>query len=184
MKPISALQNEMSGFQNIVQSGELNVNGANIQGDANIGSLNVSGPTNLADLNVTGNAVFNGDVTVLGNISVATITINGHIITAGNAPFIKIGDAAGTDATATITGNDTSGTISITTGTIVNSGTLVEVDFVKAFNINPKILLTAGNSDTANLKFYRDTATDKFMIDIVDPPTAATTYSFDYMAIE
>jgi hypothetical protein len=182
---ITNIQSDIVALKNSTQNGVLSVNGATIQGDASIdGSLNVTGPTTLANLTVDGNATFNGNVTVVGNLSVATITIDGHIITGGNTPTVTAGTAAGTDAFTQVLGNDISGTLTITTGKQVSSGTLIEVDFAKAFDKNPKVLLTPGNADTTNLKFYRDATTDKFYIQLAQPPVEGTTYTFDYMAVE
>ena len=67
------------------------------------GTLTVTGATTLADANVngtltvTGDAVFTGNLTVQ-NISVMNITVNGKIITAGNAPTISAGVGVGTGA--------------------------------------------------------------------------------------
>jgi hypothetical protein len=184
VKAIQEQQSEIALLQNSLQKGSLNVNGATIQGYANIGALNVSGPTTLASLHVTTDAQFDGNVAVTGNLSVANLTVNGHIITAGGTPVAIAGSAAGTDAITTVLGTDTTGTITVITGTHVDQGRLIEITFAKAFSKNPKIILTPGNAETTSLKFYRDSYTDKFYIQLVQPPVEGTTYTFDYMAME
>lgn len=138
--------------------------------DIELNNLKVKG--NLAvnhNLTVTGDVNIGGNLTVK-DISVANLTVNGHIITAGNTPTIVAGAAAGvadvlaqiSAPVATVDGNDTSGTITIVAGANTLPGDLVEVTFNSPFSKTPRVVLNAGNEQTANLKFYRDADTGKF----------------------
>ena len=177
----------------VLQGASLDITGsATINGNTSIGgSLNVSGNTTLTNLTVNGDATFTGNLTV-ANISVANITVNGHIITAGNTPTAIVGTAAGVEDTlsnipapqVTIDGNDTAGTITVVAGANTTSGNFAEVNFNSPFSKVPKVMLNAGDEQTSNLKFYRSAETGKFFIKLSNPPTAGTTYSFDYFIVQ
>ncbi|MCA9351094.1 hypothetical protein KC874_05395, partial [Candidatus Saccharibacteria bacterium] len=163
-----------------------------IQGSLNIvGSLNVTGPVTMKSLTVTDDVVIAGNLTVQ-NVTVANLTVNGHIITAGNAPVATVGTAAGTEDTqnniaapqVTIEGNDTAGTITIVAGANTTAGDLAEVTFNQAFSKVPKVILTAGNEQTTDLKFFRSAQTGKFLINLKNAPQAGQTYTFDYFIVE
>jgi len=176
-----------------LQGSDLNVTRtATINGNTTIGgSFYVSGTTTLTNLTVTGDAIFTGTLTVQ-SLVVHNITINGHIITAGNTPAIAVGAAAGVaDAlnniaapTASVDGNDTAGTITIISGANTAAGDIVELTFSTPFAKIPKVILSAGNDQTTNLKFYRDTDTSKFRIKLPQAPIAGTTYTFDYFVVQ
>jgi hypothetical protein len=194
---IVTLQGNVAG---LTGGGTVNGNLA-INGNASItGSLNVTGPTTLNDvsvngtLNVTGNATFTGNLTVQ-NISVANITINGHVITAGNAPTVAVGAAAGVAdplnniaaPNVTITGNDTSGTITVVAGANTTADELAKVTFNTAFGAKPKVVFTAANRDSTKLGAYYDestTSTTGFSILTDNAPQAGKVYTFTYFIVQ
>jgi hypothetical protein len=193
---ITDAQSRLSSLENSIQPASNNIldltNGGTIQGNLNVvGNLNVTGPVTMKSLTVTDDVVIAGNLTVQ-NVTVANITINGHIITAGNAPVATAGTAAGTEDTqnnipapqVTIEGNDTSGTITIVAGANTATGTLVEVNFDKQFTKTPKVVLTAGNEKTSEIRFFRSAETGKFLINLKDAPQANQTYQFDYFVVE
>ena len=171
------------------------INGGTVNGDLSItgsmnivGNLNASGPVAISStLTVTGDATFSGTLTVQ-NISVQNITINGHIITAGNTPSATVDTAAGTAdptnniaaPTVTIDGNDTAGTITITTGANTASGTLANITFNTPYGKAPRVMLNADNSAMTNLKYFKASTSTAFTIQTVDSPTPNTTYQLDY----
>jgi len=153
--------------------GDLNVSGA-----TTLTSLTVTGSANLADLMVSGSAIFNG-----------TLSVNGHIISgnsAGGSTTVVAGAAACTTPTVTIVGNDTSGTVTIATGTgCTTDGTLATVTFAKTYGANPRVVLTPSGSDGAKLQYFNGNAsTTTFTIDTNTIPTAATTYKYNYFVIQ
>jgi hypothetical protein len=179
-----------------IQGASLNVNGAaTINGNTTIGgSLYVSGATALTNLTVTGDAIFTGNLTVQ-NISVANITINGHIITAGNAPAVAVGAAAGVAdplnniaaPNVTITGNDTSGTITVVAGANTSADELAKVTFNTAFGAKPKVVFTAANRDSTKLGAYYDestTSTTGFSILTDNAPQTGKVYTFTYFIVQ
>jgi hypothetical protein len=168
-----------------LQASKLDMTGGTINGTLNIiGGLNTTGEVIFDNLTVNGDSIFNGKVIVNGNIEAQSITVNGHIITAGDTPSSIAGTAAGTDAITEVLGNDTSGTLTITTGTNVANGTLIEVNFAKAFVKNPKVMLTPSDANSADLRYFGDGLTDKFKINLTQAPAASTTYKFNYFIVE
>jgi fibronectin-binding autotransporter adhesin len=178
---------------------DLSVNGntslanLNVTGDTDLSNLNVSGPTTLSSLGVTGNEGVNGTLTVDGNVNfganltvtglttVADLVVGGHIITGGGQPTSQVQTAAGTQATVTISGTDTTGTITITTGSNPTAGSLADVLFSKAYGAAPHIVLSPSNDAAAGLRYFKgNTTTSDFMFNVIDTPTANTTYQYDY----
>jgi cytoskeletal protein CcmA (bactofilin family) len=169
---------------------------AQITGNAVIGgNLNVSGSITVAELNVTGNVTVGGDLTVQGSISTKNITVNGHIITAGEAPTVTVAAGAGNvdllnniaEPSITIEGNDTSGTITIKVGANTAAEALANVDFKNAFISKPRIILTAGNRDSAKLSVYYEaanTANNGFKIMADNAPEPGKTYVFTYFVTQ
>ncbi len=181
---ITALQGNAAGI----------TGGGTVNGNLAItGSLNVTGPTTLdGGLTVNGNAVFNGNLTVQ-NIQVANITINGHIITAGNAPTAAVETAAGIADTqnniaapvVTIDGNDTAGSITIVAGASTTAGDMANVTFTTTFGKAPRIILTPVGSDSAKLQTYvNGTSAAGFKLGTNVAPAAGTTYTYNYQIMQ
>lgn len=149
-----------------LQAGEVGLEKLNVNGDGTITTLNLR-----KDLKVAGNSTFQGPVTmaqlltinnslnVAGNVSVggvlsarnfqansltsgSTLTIGGHIITAGSAPNIGKGGATGSNGTVSISGNDASGTIAVNTGTGAGNGLLAQVSFKNQYGNIPHVIVT------------------------------------------
>ncbi len=193
---ITDAQSRLAALENSLQPSSNNIldltNGSTIQGNLNVvGNLNVTGPVTMKSLTVTDDVVIAGNLTVQ-NVTVANLTVNGHIITAGNTPTATVGTAAGVEDTnnnipapqVTIEGNDTSGTITIVAGANTTAGNLVEVNFSQQFSKTPKVVLTAGNEKTSELRFFRSAETGKFLINLKDAPQTNQTYQFDYFVVE
>jgi hypothetical protein len=77
----------------------------------------------------------------------------GHHVTGGAAPTLTAGAGAGTTPTVSVSGTDTNGVISVTTGTTPGtSATVATITFAAAFAATPKsIFLTPANSGAAAL---------------------------------
>jgi hypothetical protein len=159
---------------------------------ADFANLNVSSTATIANLQVQTLQV-SGDLTVQGLVTVQDITVNGHIITAGNTPTFSALTAAGEHAVVTISGNDTSGTITITTGdpgqaaagnqpAVVGpgKGDIAKLVFGKAYDKPPQVNLTPGNIDAAALRVWSGTSTDYLTISSIDAPTPNTSYTYYY----
>ena len=200
---VSAIQaqqqqiNQTSSDVTTLQSSANIVNGGAVNGDLSItgsmnvaGNLNASGPVAISStLSVTGDATFSGNLTVQ-NISVQNITINGHIITAGDTPTASVDTAAGTAdplnsiaaPTVTIDGNDTAGTITITTGANTSSGTLANITFNTPYGKAPVVIISPKDSLSAAVSPYADSngSLAGFNLGIVNASQTTKTYKFNY----
>jgi hypothetical protein len=127
-------------------------------------------------------------VTVTSLVSTGNITVNGHIVTGGSAPAIAAGSAACTAPSISVSGTDTSGTITITTGTgCAAGGTLATVTFATPFGVAPRVLLTPATANAAGLASYIDStavSTTSFAIGANTTPADSTTYKWNYIALQ
>jgi hypothetical protein len=157
--------NVASGLQQSSSFTDLNVSGT-----ATINNLSVTGSATIGTLYVTGSAEFAGD-----------ITVGGHIITVGGQPTAQAQAAAGGSASVLVDGTDTTGTITITTGSAPSAGDLAKILFSRTYGAAPHIVLSPSNGPASGLRFYKGTATTTdFMFDASDAPAPNTTYTFDY----
>jgi hypothetical protein len=115
------------------------------------------------DVAPVANPTFTGTVTVaaltatgdvnLGNATGDTITLTGHLETAGSAPSIAANAGAGSGASASISGNDTRGTITVTTGTGPSGGVnfFTVTNFVARASTTYKVFLMPFEDNAASL---------------------------------
>jgi cytoskeletal protein CcmA (bactofilin family) len=179
----------------------LNVAGSTtLQGGLTVGnSLNVNGP-----LNVNGNASFSGDVSAntfnaRSTFNTGNIIFSGHVVSGGSTPSISgYSPVLGAGGSAVISGNDTAGTVTIHTGSIVgNSGTLATVVFRTPYsNSGPKVVLTPNGQSAGEIQFYVTHNMNQFQIgyscriyfDGVNTQCtkllANSDYSFDYVVMQ
>jgi hypothetical protein len=177
-----------------------------VVGDANLVALNlaqnlsVAGTTVLGGatvnnilsvrggLNVTGNSSFAGDLSV-GSLSVRSaiavtdLTINGHVITGGNTPS-AVTDVGAGGGTVQVAGNDSTGTITISTGAVPIAGTLARINFRSPYGSVPTVIITPIGSAAAKLEYYTIKSGDFFTIESASLPNASTTYTFDYFVVQ
>ena len=152
-----------------LQAGDTALQQLSVNGDGTMSTLNLR-----KDLNVAGNTTLQGPVTmtqlltinnslnVAGNLAVggtlsarnfqanslvsgSTLTIGGHIITAGSAPALAPGTALGSNGTASISGSDAAGTIAVNTGVGAGNGLLARVTFRSQYGNIPKVIVTPVN---------------------------------------
>lgn len=136
---------------------------------ATLGNLNVSGTATINNLTVTGLAV------------VHDLEISGHIITSSGQPTSEVTTEAGIGATVTINGNDTTGTIIITTGDSPLAGSLAHIIFSDQYTAIPHVVLSPSNGNAADLSYYKGTTTTTgFDFNANSVPLPNTTYEFDY----
>jgi hypothetical protein len=143
--------------------------GANLQA-SNFAGLNVSGMATIGTLHVTGDATIDG-----------TLTVNGHVITGGDNPAAAAGAAAG-GGTVAIDGNDTSGTITITTGgTGLTAGDIGSFTFSSAYGHAPRIVISGQDDASAGARIFPSAKTTAgFKLRTGVPLAPHTTYTFDY----
>jgi hypothetical protein len=151
------------------------VGGDNLQAQSGIfGSLNVSGHTTLASLTVTGQARFVGN-----------IVVEGHIITGGGAPNYATGAAAGAGGSVSVDGNDTAGTITITTGAGAAAGSLADLTFSQVYGKAPRVILSGQDDASLNARIFPAAkAANGFSLNTSQSLAPNTTYTFDYFIVE
>lgn len=84
--------------------------------------------------------------------SLTSITAT-HQIAGGTAPTVAVGAGAGTGGSpgATIAGHDTDFAVTLTTGTVIGTGTIFTVTFGNAYTTAPYVQVTSGNAAAAAL---------------------------------
>jgi hypothetical protein len=167
--------------------GTLTDNGAAIFEDA------TSSTTAFQIQNSSGTALFTADtadmlLTVASLTVNATLTVGGHIVSTGTVPTIAAGSAACTSPTVGVVGTDTTGTITVTTGTgCSTSGTLATITFANAFGATPFVTLTPGDPTALGLGAYTNDGTasaTSFSIGTNTTPANSTTYEWNYQVIQ
>ncbi|MGH7239980.1 MAG: hypothetical protein ACREHG_07930, partial [Candidatus Saccharimonadales bacterium] len=164
---------------NLAVGGSVNATSASIANAINAGTLNLSGPATVLGLTVNGLSTFNGD-----------ITVNGHVITGGNAPTTAVTAAAGVqqvnganqnEGLCRVSGNDTSGTITLTTGTDnLTSGGECTLTFAKQFTATPRSMLSALDKNSFQAGAYLTSGTTDMTLYFINTPSANQTYTFNY----
>jgi hypothetical protein len=167
-------------------------------------NVDVQGETSLAknlqvggNLSVNQNATIGKDLSVSGTITAGSLSVSslslktlrlsgdlnvgGHIIPSGAKPAVAISVAAA-NGSATIDGNDISGTVTITTGSgTQNAGELAIISFSAAYGTNPRVQLTAVNAASAALLPYVSQSPRFFSIETANLPAAGISYVFNYL---
>jgi cytoskeletal protein CcmA (bactofilin family) len=187
-----------------LQAQNLQIDQLNANGDGTISTLNLR-----KDLNVAGNTALQGTVTIaqlmtvnnsvniVGSLAVGgtlsvrnfqassltsdtTLTIGGHVITRGNAPAVATGPGVGSSGTASISGNDASGTVAVNTGVGAAGGLLASVTFTRAYATTPHVIVTpVGNY----VNVYINRTVNGFTISSAGA-LAPAGYAFDYIVMQ
>jgi cell division protein FtsL len=164
--------------------GQLGINkGLNVGGDTTLqGQLTIQ-----KNLQVTGSASF-GSLSV-SSLSVTSLQLRGdlsikrHIVTSGGNPGRTKGTALGSGGTASVSGSDIAGTVSISTGSGPATGCFLTVSFSQSFSSAPHVVISPSNSSAANLKYYTNRSSSGFSVCTVSAPAPGTNYSYDYVVI-
>jgi len=157
----------------------------NVTNTVNTLNLTVTGTTQLASLEVTG-------ITQLATLEVERIISQGNLPTA-----VLSATTTGQGSTYTIEGNDTAGTVTITTG--INyiptqpsqdtpyplaAGEQVEVTFDEVFDLAPRVTLTPTSEGSATMGYYVTQSETEFRIVFTEAPASNTEYNFNYQVIQ
>jgi len=180
---------------------QLNITGTTAATGLNVGSnLNVTGNTTLQQslsvggltslgggLNVGGAASFNS--INASTLSVNTINISGplrisHLATQGPTPIFVTGTAVGGGGTASISGNDTAGTLNFNTGSVPPAGVLGTITFRAVYSGTPHVLLSPLTGAAAATRVYVTRTTGGFQVRTDSAPPAGTSLSFDYFVTQ
>jgi hypothetical protein len=188
------------------QTDDLTAKFKNLQTTVNDLGANVnSGVLDLSGLGVNGDVSITRDLTVRGKTTLATLQLTGHFLTEGEAPTFTLQPYAGIQAPqmplssdpnapiqhiakATITGNDTSGKLTITVGDAdvnVEPGDVIKVMFNKAFDGEPQVIASPRGKDAAQAQFYvNDVNKEYFTIAAAGTLKAGTTYTINYFSVQ
>lgn len=179
----------------------LSLNDLNVAGTAQFSELQASKDLSVAgnsaiqgsetvgkSLQVGGGGSFGGPVTA-PQITTTSLQLNGdltlthHISTGGATPGRSNGSALGSGGTSSVSGNDTSGTVTINTGGGPAAGCLINVTFSSHFGSTPHVLLTPVGSAAGGTSYYVSRSTTGFSVCVATPPPANTSFGYDYWVV-
>lgn len=154
------------------------------------GNGSVQGQLNVQQaLSVNGAGTFNGTLSA-PSLTVGSIQVGGdlnlthHIAAGGPTPSRTNGSALGSGGTASVSGSDTSGTVTINTGSSPSTGCFVTITFVAKFNATPHMSLTPVGANAASLGYYVNRSASNFSVCTTSIPPAGTAITFDYIALD
>jgi hypothetical protein len=95
---------------------------------------------------------------------------------------VVAGGSAGSGASVSVTGDDSAGTITITTGSGATAGVLANLTFANAYGATPHIVISPDNNATAAAEgFQSSPSTTGFSISAHQGISPSGTYIFDYV---
>jgi hypothetical protein len=189
-----------------LQAGDTSLSKLNVNGDGTVTNFNLrqnlavagtsilQGPVTLSQLltvnnnaNIVGNLAVGGQLTVRNFeasslISDTTITIGGHIITAGSQPSYARGSALRATDTVSLSGNDASGTVQVNIGAgSIGAGTLIQVAFRSQYGTTPHVVVSPVGASPGG--YYVNRTSSGFSI-AVSGGLAYGGYGFDYIVLQ
>jgi cytoskeletal protein CcmA (bactofilin family) len=137
------------------------------------------------NLSVNGSGTFNGAVTTpvltAGKLQLSgDLVLTRHLIAGGSIPGRVNGSGLGSGGTSSISGSDTSGSISVNTGSGASAGCMVTVNFSQPFTATPHVSLTPVGSGAAGIDYYVNRTTSNFSVCSINSPPSNQTFGFDY----
>lgn len=186
---------------NLQLGGTIALTSIAVSGTSALGQVTVS-----KDLAVAGNAGVQGSLTVTkglqvngggtfsGALSAPQITTSSlqvagdlilthHIVAGGSNPGRTNGPALGGGGTASVSGSDTSGTITINTGASPVAGCFLTINFAQSYNVTPHVLVSPIGIATSGLSYYVNRSATSFSVCSANSPNSGTTYNFDYFVV-
>lgn len=182
--------------------GSLNLAGVSVSGSSSFGQVQIN--KNLAvigdsalqgvltvqkSLSVNGGGTFNGALSA-PQITANSLQLNGeltlthHITAGGPTPSRTNGSALGSGGTASLSGSDTSGTITINTGSGAVAGCFITVTFTSKYNATPHVLLTPVGASGGNVAYYVNRSPSNFSVCASVNPPSNTSFGFDYFVLD
>ncbi|HEY1835597.1 MAG TPA: hypothetical protein VGG13_02125 [Candidatus Saccharimonadales bacterium] len=173
----------------------LTVSGSSSFGQLQAKGLSVSGNTGIQgqltalSLSVAGDGSFNGAVTAPAVITNSLqlggdLGITHHIDTGGGVPGIARGGALGSGGSASVSGSDTAGSISIHTGGGTGGGCFATVSFTRSFATTPHVVITPVGLAAASVRYYINRSTSGFSVCTANAAPAGTSFGFDYIVLD
>lgn len=194
-------RNDLSVAGSLKVGGALSLPSITITGNGNFAQIGITGP-----LSVGGDTALQGGLTVQKNLSVAgsasfgSLSVGGlsvtslqvkndfsitkHIITGGGVPGQTRGTALGSGGTASVSGTDTAGSVTINTGGSPPAGLFVSITFTQRFSSTPHVIITPVGSAAGGIEYYINRDANGFSIGTANPPPAGANFGFDYIVIQ
>ena len=187
---------------NLQTGGSIQAPSLTISGSANLGStqannlqvastLAVQGSTTVADINVAGTSSFSGAMTA-SQITVTRLILSGnaslqipnHISFTGPPPTRTVNTAVlGNGGTASVSGSDTSGSLSINTGSNTVAGCFERIIFQQAFTNQPRVIVSPVGAAAGQTQYYVDRNNTGFSICTANAAPPNQTFGFDYFVM-
>jgi cytoskeletal protein CcmA (bactofilin family) len=157
-----------------------------------VGSSQLQGPVTIGQLlTINNNTIIAGNLSVGGTIATSTfransltsdttLTIGGHIVTAGSAPGVSGGGGLGSNGTVSISGNDAAGTVAVNIGVGAVAGILAQVNFRTQYGATPHVVVSLVGRGAS---FYINRNSTGFSI-VSTSPMPAGGYGFDYIVMQ
>lgn len=178
---------------------DLAISDVNINGSANVNQLqaqtvSVAGNTAIQgqlsiqkDLSVSGSTTVGGSVTASQIITArlqltGDLTLTRHIIAGGGLPSRANGSALGSGGTSSVSGSDTAGSITISTGSGAGAGCFITVTFAQPFTASPRVIVTPVGSSAAGIDYYINRTSTNFSVCSTSAPPSNATFGYDYIA--
>jgi cytoskeletal protein CcmA (bactofilin family) len=187
---------------NLEIGGTLSVQNLNVVGQGTFGALDIaknlsvggnSGITGQEtigqSLQVNGTGSFNGNlsapqITTSNLMLNADLTLDHHLIAGGPNPSRTTGPALGSGGTVSISGSDTSGSVSVNTGGGPPAGCFVTITFSSAYSVTPHVLVTPIGSAAGGIAYYVNRSNTNFSICDATAPPAGASFGFDYFVVD
>lgn len=197
------MRGNLSVAGNIQTGGTITVPKLTVSGDTNLGATQINslqvatnvaiqGTTTMRDLNVAGATSFSGTVTA-SQITVSKLIMSGnavleipnHISFTGSSPNRSITSSAllGSGGSISVSGSDTTGTITINTGnapSIASGNCFARITFQQVFTNRPHVIVSPFSVTAGKLQYYVDRDNTGFSICTINAPDANKQFGFDY----
>lgn len=179
----------------------ITVSGASAFDEVSINTLAIAGDATVqGQLSVQEGLTVSGPVTFSGTFSAAAFAIeslqvnqdlqlNRHIDAGGPTPGITGGGAIGSGGTATISGTDTAGTVTVNIGSGASAGVLATINFANSFGGTPHVVITPVAAQgspvvSGTQKFYLSSRTTTSFSIATSGGLPTGSISFDYIVID
>lgn len=176
-------------LQSLTVGGSSSFGQLNAQGLSVSGSAGIQGQLSSASLSVAGGGSFNGPVTAPSLVA-NSLQLNGdlgithHIDTGGSIPGLSRDSALGSGGTASVSGSDTAGSITINTGSGPAAGCFATINFAHSFGGTPHVVVTPVGYSAATIQYYVTRSTSNFSLCTANNPPAGSSFGFDYMVLD
>ncbi len=154
------------------------------------GDTGIQGAVTIAkSLQVSGTANFSGAVNApqitTFNLQLSSdLVLTHHIVVGGGTPGRSNGPALGGGGTASVSGSDTSGNITVNTGSSPAAGCFATITFITKFNNTPHVIITPIGSSAGGLAYYVNRTTTSFSVCDATAPPSGTSFGFDYFVVD